>query len=374
MKDPTKDPTVSRRLAIARYAKAHNISLAARKFGCSWSTAKSYLRRFEEYEKTGDISFLQNKPRGNTHRTTPEVEDKIVAIYKESFDPPRPGKRRYSAPKVARLLEERHGIKRHRKTVWSILKRRKVWEPLYSEKKKVERFEKAQPNELWQIDLIEDEPTSFGKVSGVIIEDDYSRNLVELKFFQSKEGKNVLLTTYLAFQENGIPLEILHDGGSQFCPTGKEGESQFQEVMAALGINLRLAERAQIKGKNERLNQFIQRDFLDEVRFKVTNLEELNQQAEVWRRKRNENFVHEGIRATPASRYKPGLKVDPEFLRKVFALEERRKVMREGVISYRGKKFPVPERYIGWNVWVANFFDEKIEIYAGDTLIGCYPL
>jgi hypothetical protein len=34
----------------------------------------------------------------------------------------------------------------------------------------------------------------------------------------------------------------------------------------------------------------------------------------------------------------------------------------------------VPDDYIGWHVWVANLFDQYIEIRAGSRLIGTFEL
>lgn len=374
MRDPHTDPAVRRRMAMARYARNHNKSAAARHFGCCWSTIQAAVQRVEEYERTGGIHVLQNKARGKSGRTTPEVEDLVVAIYLESFEPERPKGRRYSAAKVARLLEKRHHIKLSRKTVWLILCRRGVWEPYYGQKRAVQRFERAKPNQLWQIDLIEKEPTAIGEVYGVPIIDDHSRHLVGLRFFLTKGAETALLTTYLAMAENGTPAEILCDRGGQFVdPTGV-GTTHFEEVLKALGIELSLASRPQTKGKEERVNQFIQRDFLDEVRWQVTSLPDLNQRGEVWRQDYNQTHVNETTRCTPAHRYRPGLKVDPQFLKQLFTREERRKVTREATVRYHNRRFQVPEDYIGWHVWVANFFDQYIEIRAGRKTIGTFKL
>jgi len=327
----------------------------------------------EGYERTGDIRALQNKPRGKSGRTPPEVEDLVVAIYRESFEPERPQGRRYSAAKVARLLERRHNIKLSRKTAWLILHRRGVWEPSYGQKRAIQRFERAKPNELWQIDLIEKEPTAIGDVYGAAIIDDHSRYLVGLRFFLTKEAETALLTAYLAMAENGTPAEILCDRGGQFVdPTGV-GTTHFEEILKALGIKLSIAPRAQTKGKEERIIQFIQRDFLDEVRWQVTSLADLNQRGGAWRRDYNQTHINETTMCTPAERYSPGLRVDPQFLKRLFAREERRKVTREATVRYQNRRFKVPKDYIGWHVWVANFFDQYIEIRAGNKTIGTFP-
>lgn len=374
MRDATVDPAVRRRLAMARYARSHTKSETARRLGCCWASVQASLRRVEEYERSGDIAVIQNKPRGRSGRTPPQVEEQVVAIYRESFEPPRPQGRHYSAAKVARLLEKRYGICLNRKTAWAILRRCGVWEPSDGEKQAVQRFERGNPNELWQLDLIEKEPTAIGEVYGVPILDDHSRYLVGLRFFRTKDADTVLYTTYLTMAENGTPTEVLCDRGGQFVdPTGV-GTTHFQEVLKALGIALSIAPRAQTKGKEERINQFIERDFLDEVRWEVTSLTDLNARCEAWRQEYNQKHAHETTGQTPNRRYETGLRVDPQTLRRLFAKEERRKVGREATVSYLNRRFTVPQKYIGWNVWVADFFGQHVEIRAGDRVIGAFDL
>ncbi len=374
MRDPGTDPAVRRRLAMARYARSQNKAQAARHFGCCWATIDAAVRRVEEYERRGDIRVLQNKARGKPGRTPREAEDWVINIYQESFEPERPKGRRYSAAKVARLLEKRHHIQLSRKTVWLILCRRGVWEPTYGQKRAIQRFEREQPNELWQIDLIEKEPTAIGDVYGVPIIDDHSRYLVGLRFFVTKEAETVLLTTYQAMAKHGTPQEALCDRGGQFVdPTGV-GTTQFENMLKALGIQLRIAPRAQTKGKEERINQFIESDLLDEVRWQVTSLADLNQRADGWLEDYNHTHPHETIHCTPADRYQPGLKVDPQFLRQPCAKEQRRKVTREATVRFHNRHFKVPEKHIGWSVWVANFFDQCIEVRAGSKTIATYQL
>lgn len=374
MRDPQTDPAVSRRLAMARYAQLHSKAAAARHFGCCWRTIDAAVKRVEAYEGTGDIGELQNQPRGDAGRTAEAVEDLVVSIYEESFEPERPDGRRYSAPKVMRLLAQRHGIELDRTTVWRILQRREVWEVEPTQKQAVQRFERSQPNALWQIDLIEREPTAIGEVYGVPILDDHSRYLVALRFFSTKAEVTALHTTYLAMRENGTPAEILCDRGGQFVASIGGGTTHFQEVLQHLAIDLHLAPRAQTKGKEERVIQFIERDFLDEVRWDVTDLSDLNRRAEAWRQTRNHSYVHATTHCTPADRYQPGIQIDSQFLRELFAREERRKVSREATVRYYNRYFEVPDRYIGWSVWVANFFDETVEIRAGNHVIGEYSL
>jgi hypothetical protein len=76
MRDPRTDPAVRRRMAMARYARSHNQTRAARHFGCCWATIQAAVRRVEEYERSGDIRGLQNKPRDKT----PAGAEKFIEV------------------------------------------------------------------------------------------------------------------------------------------------------------------------------------------------------------------------------------------------------------------------------------------------------
>jgi hypothetical protein len=124
-----------------------------------------------------------------------------------------------------------------------------------TEKRAVQRFERGQPNELRQIDLIEREPTAIGEVYGVPIIDDHSRYLVGLRFFLTKGAETTLLTTHQAMVRHGIPQQMLCDPGGQFVDATGAGITHFQVVLQALGIPLLVAPRAQTKGKEERIDR-----------------------------------------------------------------------------------------------------------------------
>jgi hypothetical protein len=103
-------------------------------------------------------------------------------------------------------------------------------------------------------------------------------------------------------------------------------------------------------------------------------LADLNERADTWRRNYNQAHFHETIQCTPSRRYQPGLKVDEAFMKRLFSTQVRRKVTREASVRFRNRHFKVPEKYIGWSVWVANFLDQYIEVRAGDKVIATFQL
>ena len=236
-------PVVRHRLQVGGYARIHgNISQTARRFNHDRKTIRDYLRRYEEFERTGDLSIFLNRPRGDSHRTADRIEELIVGYYQEE-DTKR------TCPNIARALEEDHGITLTRQTVYNILRRRGVWVPPRRGEKPITPFEKPLPNMLWQVDLIELEETCLGKVYAVVVIDDHSRYLLALRFFLTKEQEGVLYTLYLAFCEYGLPSCILVDRGGQFYSALQGAESRFQEVMARLGIEVQYTSRPRRRGR-----------------------------------------------------------------------------------------------------------------------------
>jgi len=77
-------PVVRHRLQVGGYARIHgNISQTARRFNHDRKTIRDYLRRYEEFERTGDLSVFLNRPRGDSHRTADRIEELIVGYYQE---------------------------------------------------------------------------------------------------------------------------------------------------------------------------------------------------------------------------------------------------------------------------------------------------
>ena len=137
--------------------------------------------------------------------------------------------------------------------------------------------------------------------------DDHSRYLCALRFLLTKDAETTLLTTYLAMKECGTPAEMLRDRAGRFVDATGKGQTHFQEIVEALGIGLHIAPRAETKGNEERLNQFTERDFLDEVRWQIGSLHELNRLADARRDRYNHSHVHKATHCTPAHKHTAGV-------------------------------------------------------------------
>ena len=154
-------------------------------------------------------------------------------------------------------------------------------------------------------------------------------------------------------RDHGLPVEVLSDNGAQFRPVQAEQRAQgaqtrYERGWAALGVRVTFAgpHHPQTKGKEERFNRFVKEDFLDEVRDQVTDLDDLNARFDRWRHWYNTAHAHSALGfRPPASRYRPGMAVDPATLWRAFASEQSRKVRLDGTIQVGKTLYQLPP---GW--------------------------
>lgn len=360
------NPVVRYRYQVVKEVIASSISAVSRKYNLSRPTVRSWIDRFDQEGLEG---FL-NKPRGNRTKVPKETIDLIVDYKLKGLH--------RSARKIQELLEENHKIKLHRKTIWQILKDHGLNRTELPDKEPIKPFEAENPNDLWQIDFIEDERVTFGLVNLPLVVDDCSRYIVGGEFVVDKSQENMLKVLMDAFEENGLPKAILSDRGIQFIATGKkEAITRYQEILSMLGVKAIFARAysPRTKGKVEKLNQFIQRDFLMEVRDSVKDLKDLNKQWRKWVKKYNTKHKHRSLDSKPpASIYRPGRPIELNLnLSDIFTILDFRKVRRDATIVYKDKSFKVPKRFVGSRIWF-KILDGKLQLLDKDKVIKKYPL
>jgi len=118
------------------------VTEAARRFGCSRTTAYKLIGRYRE----GGLRALMNRPRG-LREPIPEEAVELVVELKASA-PHR------ASSKVQQLLQERCGMQLSRQSIWRILSARGL--ARITDPEPLVRFARPQPNQLWQMDLKED--------------------------------------------------------------------------------------------------------------------------------------------------------------------------------------------------------------------------
>jgi transposase InsO family protein len=318
-----------------------------------------YLCRFLE----SGLEGLYDGRRSNYRKVDPKTERQIVRAKLEG------------PHRSARLIRDLLGLPIHEETVRRVLIKHHLERTGLPRVKPIQRFEAAEPNDLWQID-IQGKVTFplIGDLLLILVKDDHSRYLLAGRWFFHQYKINVFMVLHEAFVHFGLPKAILSDRGSQFKASQLHGESEYQYLMRRLDIELRYGLKARTKGKIENQFRFVQRDFVLENRHH-SQLDDLNAAWAQWMEWYNWQHRHKGINGdSPADRYVRSLRRPTvEDLELLLIHEEPRKVRSTGCISYYGQYYRVPDRYIGRRVWTV-LKGETLRIESGKEVIARYRI
>jgi transposase InsO family protein len=357
--DRLKQAVVSDRLMIVTAAQMEGVSAASRKFDCSRTTIYALMARY----RAQGLEGLLNRPRGPKAPIPEEIEEAIICFKLDLLS--------RSTSKIQTLVQQIYGCSISRQTVWRVLSARglaRITEPV-----SLVRFARPSPNDLWQFDVMEDEHTAIGKVHLPVAVDDASRFCVAGRFVRSKAQPAVLGVLAEALRTYGLPSEILTDRAVMFYgpSTAHQGLTVYQVAMQMLGIRAGFAKpyKARTKGKVEKFIQFVQKDFLGEVKDRVRSLDDLNGRWERWKAWYNQERAHSSLgQGPPARLYRNSRRQAPAELERLLSVQEPRRVGRDASISVAGRRYALPAEYMGRHVWVAMLNDQLCIEHGGRTI------
>jgi len=236
------------RVRFVREAVAGERSLASlcASFGISRPTGYLWLKRFRE----GGVDAMaerSRRPARSPARVGPETEQQIVALRQRYPE--------WGARKLAVLLA-RDGLCVPRMTVHRVLERHGLLHPLDRHSKATGRFQRDEPNQLWQMDF--KSPKGWGTHLGPLsVLDDHSRYAVVLEQLASGRGEHVQQRLERAFTECGLPEGLLMDHGQPwFNAQSSGGWTQLSVWLMRVGIRLYFSavRHPQTQGKVERFH------------------------------------------------------------------------------------------------------------------------
>lgn len=362
MRGLRREAAVIERLQVVVVAQQEGVSEAARRFECSRTTVYKLLARFER----GGLEGLANRPRGPQEPVAPEAEELIVEL--KVHGPHR------STSKIQQLLEERYGFQVSRQTVWRVLSSRGLARLV--DREPLQRFQRPQPNQLWQMDLKEDVTTPAGKAHLLAVIDDASRFCLGGEWITRKSEPAVLGALARVLRRFGLPEAILTDRDSVFYgpATRSSGLTTYQMALESLQVKAVFAKpyKPRTKGKVEKFIQFVAHDFLAEVRDQVQDVDDLNRLWAEWLPWYNERRPHASLgQVPPAHRFSASRRAAPVGLERLLRVEVSRKVARDCTISLRGKRYELPAELIGRHVWVGQLGDQ-ISIEHAGRIVATY--
>ena len=272
------------------------MSALCHEFGISRPTGYRWRRRFELAGSVTGVVERSRRPAHSPWQTAPSREERVVALRQEYG---------WGAKKIAVLLQE-EGVALTVTTINRILKRRGLVGWKDSHVPALERFERAAPNELWQMDGKGEYRASDGKCYPLSILDDHSRYAVVLYGLEAFTCELVYPCLVRTFERYGVPEAMLMDHGSVWWGTmNGHGLTWLSVRLIEQGIQLHYGRvhHPQTQGKVERFNRT-----LDEAlrhRGKPQQLAEWPRALEEIRETYNEKRPHEALgMKRPAERYR----------------------------------------------------------------------
>jgi len=347
------------RFVVAATQDEKPLSQLCKEFGVTRPTGYLWLARYREGGVAG-IEERSRRPRRSPTQTAVELEAQVVSLREIYPD--------WGARKLAVLLS-RQGIELPSSTVHRVLLRHGLVRDQDRHRPAVMRFEREQPNELWQMDF--KGPKNWPKAATALsVIDDHSRYLVALQATARPEGRLVQQHLIQAFEECGLPEAMLMDHGTPWWQSQSfAGTTHLSLWLMRQGIRLCFAgvRHPQTQGKVERHHGSLERA----ITHRGAPAEGHQQWLDDYRREHNHIRPHEALdMQTPASRWRPSPRryhPNPaawEYPEGAWTL----KVDGHGTIDIHERPYRISKALIGERVRI-QLVEDRYLIYYCNTLI-----
>jgi transposase InsO family protein len=330
-------------------------------FGISRPTGYLWLGRYLQQGVAG-LCELSRRPQRSPQQTEPRLEAAVAAARMSFPD--------WGARKLAVLLDRR-GMRLSVTTIHRILLRRGLVREADRQRPAVQRFERAAPNQLWQMDF--KGPLCKGEALGPLsVLDDHSRYLLALEQLDSTRGELVRERLQQAFIDCGVPEAMLMDHGTPWWGRqAPQGLTQLALWLIRQGVELHFSRvrHPQTQGKVERFHGELQRAV--ERRGAPSRLSERQIWLDDYRWEHNHLRPHEALgMATPASHWKPSQRrYDPRPVEWQYPEDAHvLKVDSEGKIKLGGRHWTISLALAGERVQLEQI-EERVLVFYCRTLI-----
>jgi transposase InsO family protein len=213
-----------------------------------------------------------------------------------------------------------------------------------------QRFERALPNELWQMDFKGDFALSRGRrCYPLTVIDDHSRYALCAQACGNEQDHPTRERLAGVFRRYGLPDTMLMDNGPPWGDSGGGRFTAFSVWLLRLGIRVTHGRpyHPQTQGKDERLHRTMKAEIaLD----RLADLDECQRALDKWRHVYNHRRPHQAIEmATPSERYRPSKRPFPERLPTIEygAGDVVRKADQDGDISFKNRRIRLGKPFRG---------------------------
>jgi transposase InsO family protein len=278
-----------------------------RRFGISAKTGYKWLRRHQSGQGLADRS---RRPLHSPTKTPEVVESAVLQVRQEH---PTWGGR-----KIRRRLIDLGGTRDvpSAATVTAILHRHGQIDPEASAQRQPWiRFERAAPNDLWQMDFKGYFETDTARCFPLTVLDDHSRYCISLRACANQCAQTVTVQLIGAFRTYGLPRQMNMDNGTPWGCEGLHIFTRFAVWLMDLGIKVTHSHpyHPQTNGKDERFHRTLNNDLIQNHLF--AGLEHCQKAFDPFRHMYNHQRPHEALGLdTPASHYRPSSHPYPEHI------------------------------------------------------------
>jgi transposase InsO family protein len=337
-----------------------------RRFGINRDTGYRVLGRYDGLGEAG-LADGSRRPHRSPLRCSDAVEDAVVRL--------RDAHPSWGGRKLARRLSDL-GVDDvpAASTITAILRRHGRLDAAVGPRHRpLQRFERAAPNELWQMDFKGHFALERGRCHPLTVLDDHCRYALALRACGDEQDTTVRGHLVALFRRYGLPEAILADNGPPWGSAGSVRSRQTALGVWLLQLGVRLCHgrpgHPQTQGKEERFHRTLDVELLQHNRF--ADLAVCQAAFDRWRRVYNEERPHEALGlAVPASRYQASPRAFPERLPEPIYDEGDllRRVRHDGYISFQGATYWLSQAYAGhlvalrptsidgiWNLFFSRF-------------------
>ncbi len=306
-----------------------------RRFGISPQTGYKWLQRHGAEGGAG-LAERSRRPLSSPGASPALIEEPVLALRRKH---PAWGGR-----KISRRLRDLGLAQVAPSTVTSILHRHGLITPEASQAATHwTRFEREEPNALWQADFKGHFDIPQGRCSPLTILDDHSRFNVTLQACGQTDTHTVQAQMRRAFELYGLPAQINFDNGAPWGAPRSPGQLTDLGVwLVRLGIRVSHSRphHPQTNGKDERFHRTLKAEVLNGRTF--DSFERVQAALDHWRGVYNHERPHEALQmAVPASRYRhsprrlPAGMPQPQYA----PHDEIRQVGWFGELRFRGNSY-----------------------------------
>lgn len=336
-------PVSEMRFAFVHHVLTGNLPVAeaCRRFSISRKTGHKWLQRYRQ-RPLDPLTDLSRRPRHSPARTPPEIEQAVLEV-RDRYG--------WGAAKIHTVLQSTIGDLPCPRTLTRILRRHGRIEPPPKPRPADQRFQRPQPNQLWQIDFKGPLEVQRQRIVPLSLLDDHSRYLLALVACHDVTMKTAWNALWQVMGHVGMPEALLADNAFGNNQKRRLGLSWFDARLIRCGIRPIHGRpyHPQTQGKVERFHGTLQRELWPRIR--RDRLDHFAADLDQWRRcVYNTLRPHEALgQEPPVLHWRPSDRQRPHTLPPVGYPpgSTLRKVFAPGLIYWRHCRIRVGQGLIG---------------------------